>query len=120
MPTVLSHVYTNETFGYAISYPSDWTVTEDVVIVRIRHPLGSNFTAVGERLEGATLEEFTSSTLSDMVLNLPTFREGSRMEIETPPGYLIEGEVGSDGFRSNLTLVFTTNGEYGIAAIFVV
>ena len=113
-------MYANQTFGYSISYPSEWAVTEEGAIVQIRHPLGTNFTAVGERLDGATLEEFTSSTLSDMVLNLPSFREGSRMEVETPPGYLIEGDVGSGGLGSNLTLVFTTNGEHGIAAIFVV
>ena len=84
------------------------------------HPIGTNVTIEASPIvEGVTLEEVLAIAVGNMVSL--GFKEASRTEIESPPGYLIEGEFTvEEGIPVLITLVITLNESYSIVAGFSV
>ena len=58
--------------------------------------------------------------LVQFVQGLPGFKETSRTKIDSPPGYLVEGEASIIGVNTLFKLVVTINDEYGIVGAFFV
>ena len=122
-PTPLTEVYTNEAFGYSMSYPAGWTVSDtsserglpEGSIIGITHSLGTNIFIAVDRVPGATPEEFLALSLGGFTLGLPGFKETSRTKIDEPPGYLIEGEASTEGLPIIIKLIFTVDDPRGFS-----
>ena len=118
----LSEVYTSETFGYSIAYPSAWTLSVKTIqqeedFVGIRHDQGTNIAIFAAQLGGFNLDEFTSGYLVGIGRSFPSFTVTSRTEIDSPRGYLVEADV---VYRSSETgkqrILVTSYGDYAIVA----
>jgi len=69
-----------------------------------------------DELSGVSLEEFLAIFLAGFEQAIEVdFKETSRTAIESPPGYLVEGQATSEGVVVLIKFVITLNGDYGIA-----
>lgn len=111
----LTREFTNNTIGYSIAYPTEWSATEQGESVAIMHPSGTQVVVTTAPLEGLTLDEFLSTYLARFSQGT-RFTETSRSTIDDPEGVQIGGILRGPGVLVVLKLVITANGDNGLVA----
>ena len=112
-----TELFINESMGYSIRYPSEWSVTGQGGFVQIFHPTGTIVDISAERSEGVSLEELLALKLDGFALAVPDSQEIARETIVTPPGYRVDLEFRSRGTRGLMTIVAHTNADLFISIL---
>ena len=93
----IARVYTNEVVGFSLSYPGDWTVTDEQDVITLIHAGGSEVIITLEPLEGIALDDYATLFLGNVGDRAGDFIETSRLPLTNPSRILVVGETTSGG-----------------------